>query len=184
MDHYLSKPMIEHHNENDISKTDDAALMKLLQLCFPTLPQFKTGRYWLVPCNYRWIIRDKEKIIANAAVIDKTFLSDGRKISIAGIAYVCTHPEYRRKGLVKQVLAEIHRWAKEQQSGDNYSFSFLFGKNEIYKSSGYIKCKNEFRFTNRKNYVVETKQIETAHYFPLGNESWPESLIDIQGAQF
>ena len=171
--------MIEYYNENDINETDGTALMELLQLCFPMLPQFRTGIYWLEPCDYRWVIRAKDKIIVNAAVIDKTFLS-GDKISIAGIAYVCTHPEYRRKGLVKQVLAKIHNWAKNK----HYSFAFLFGKNDIYRSSGYIQCNNEFKFYNHNKNIVETNKIKGAHYFPLGNKSWPESIIDIQGPQF
>ena len=69
-------------------------------------------------------------------------------------------------------------------SASTDSFIFLFGENEIYRSNGYIRCNNKFKFINYKKNVEEIKEIETAHYFPLGNESWPESIIDIQGTRF
>ena len=47
-----------------------------------------------------------------------------------------------------------------------------------------VTIKSEVSGIIKKLNVEEIKEIETAHYFPLGNESWPESIIDIQGSRF
>jgi predicted acetyltransferase len=172
--------MIEFYNESDIADLDNKKLMELLQICFPMLPCFLTNRFYVERSDFRWVVRSEDKIIANAVVHDKIFLSDNKRISIAGIAGVCVHPDYRGRGLLRQMLSEVHTWARNR----HYSFAFLFGKNEIYRSSGYIQCNNEFKFINHRNNIEEIKQIETAHYFSLGNKSWPTSLIDIQGPMF
>ena len=78
------------------------------------------------------------------------------------------------------MLSEIHEWAKQK----NFSFAFLFGRHEIYQSSGYIQCKNEIKIIDHLSNTTEIKRIESTHYYPLKNESWPESLIDIQGPKF
>ncbi len=130
--------MIEFYSESDITDIDNKRLMELLQLCFPMLECLKKSRFWLERSDFRWFIRNSDKIIANAVVHDKIFLSDEKKISIAGVAEVCVHPNYRGKGLGRELLSEIHSWAKDR----GYSFAFLFGKTEIYQSSGYIQCNN------------------------------------------
>ena len=173
--------MKEFYEEHDVTDPDKDELMDLLELCFPMLKDFKTSLYWREqPAHYRWLIRDKDKIVANICVLDKTFLSGTKKISIAGIAYVCVHPEYRRRGFVKQMMSEIHQWAQDR----GYAFAFLFGRTEHYQSSGYIRCKNQFKFINYSNNTEEVKQIDKAHYVPLQDQPMPESVIDVQGPIF
>ena len=172
--------MIEFYSESDITDLDNKKLMDLLQLCFPKVKCLETSRFYLERSDFRWFIRNSDKIIANTVVHDKIFLSDEKSISIAGIAAVCVHPIHRGKGLVREMLSEIHSWAK----GRGYSFAFLFGKTEIYQSSGYIQCKSQLRYLDHRKNIEEVKQIGSAYYCPLRNESWPKSLIDIQGPRF
>lgn len=172
--------MIEFYSESDVTNFDNKKLMELLQLCFPMLKCFETNRFYLERSDFRWFIRNNNKIIANAVVLDKIFLSEGKKISIAGVAEICVDPAYRGKGLARKLLSEIHSWAKSQ----GYSFTFLYGKTEIYRSSGYIQCNNQLKYINHMENIEEIKQIDTAHYCPLKNESWPESLINTQGPIF
>ena len=107
--------MIEFYSESDITDLDNKKLMELLQLCFPMLKCFEKSRFYLERSDFRWFIRNNEKIIANAVVLDKIFLSDEKKISIAGVAEVCVHSTYRGKGSARELLSEIHRavWRKE-----------------------------------------------------------------------
>jgi predicted acetyltransferase len=144
------------------------------------LKSFETSRFYLERSDFRWLIRNRNKIIANAVVHNKTFLSDKKKISIAGVAEICVDPSHRRKGLVKELLSEIHDWAK----GKSYSFAFLFGDKKMYQSSGYIQCNNQFKYLNHHKDVVEVKQIDSALYYPLKDMPWPEFLVDIQGPMF
>ncbi len=172
--------MIKFYKESDVSETDNRRLMELQQLCFPMLECFKTRRYYVESPEFRWFIRNDDKIIANSVVHDKIFMSDKENFKIAGVAIVCVHPKLRNKGLAKKLLSEIHKWAKDK----DYSFLFLFGKNEIYQSSGYIQCNNIFKFIDHWNKTEEIKQIDTAHYVSINHKSWPKSLIDIQGPMF
>jgi len=172
--------IIEFYKEHDVIASDKEKLRELLQLSFPMLKCFTTSPYWMEPPHYRWLIRNQDKIIANICVIDKAFLSGSNGISIAGIAYICIHPKFRRRGLVKNMLTEIHDWARNK----GYPFAFLFGRTEIYQSSGHIKSKNEFKYVNHRNNMEEVKQIDYALHALLQEEPWPESLIDIQGPRF
>ena len=72
--------MIEFYSESDITDLDNKKLMELLQLCFPTLKCFEASRFYLECSDYRWFIRNSDKIIANSVVHDKIFLSDEKKI--------------------------------------------------------------------------------------------------------
>jgi predicted acetyltransferase len=171
---------IQFYNEDDITDADDAELMTLLQLCFPDTPQFKTHRFYLEPSNFRWLIRDKDQIIANMVVYDKTIVSGGKKFRIAGIGDVCVEPDYRGNGLVGRLLSEVHAWAKNR----GFAFTLLFGKIEIYQSSGYMPCANNFKLIDYKTNTEEIKPIENAQYLPLGDKPWPASLIDLQGMIF
>ncbi len=51
----------------------------------------------------------------------------------ACIGSVCTHPDYRRRGLVREVLEEAAQWMTDE----GYQWSFLYGKFEVYGGSGW-----------------------------------------------
>ena len=57
----------------------------------------------------------------------------GRLAKVSCIGSVCTHPNFRKRGLVRQVLAESIGWMEHQ----GYNWSFLFGKEEVYGGSGW-----------------------------------------------
>ena len=172
--------MIEFYHENDITDPDNAKLMALLQTCFPATPQFKEHRFYLEPPASRWLIRRNDRIIANAVVYDRTVSADEKPIRIAGIGDVCVHPDHRGKGLVGQLLSDVHTRAQ----ADGFAFALLFGKTQIYRSSGYLPCTNEFKYITPQTQTEEIKKIDTAHYFPLTNTPWPASLINLRGPLF
>jgi len=57
----------------------------------------------------------------------------GRIAKAVCIGSVCTHPEYRRRGLLRQTLAEAARWMISQ----GVLWSFLYGNEAVYGSSGW-----------------------------------------------
>ncbi len=79
--HVICTNMIEFYSESDITDLDNKKLMELLQLCFPMLKCFETNRFYLERSDFRWLIRNSDRIIANAVVHDKIFLSDEKRIS-------------------------------------------------------------------------------------------------------
>lgn len=59
--------------------------------------------------------------------------ADGRTAKVSCIGSVCTHPDFRRRGLVRQVLAEAIDWMQTE----GYQWSCLFGLEDVYGSSGW-----------------------------------------------
>ncbi len=73
------------------------------------------------------------RLVASVTNYTRDVYADGRVAKVGCIGSVCTHPDYRRRGLVRQVLAESIAWM--EQSG--YHWSFLFGKEDVYGGSGW-----------------------------------------------
>lgn len=57
----------------------------------------------------------------------------GRVARTSAIGSVATHPDFRGRGLAREVLADSIRWMEDQK----LDFSFLFGKYEVYGGSGW-----------------------------------------------
>jgi hypothetical protein len=57
----------------------------------------------------------------------------GRLGKASCIGSVCTHPDFRKRGLVRQVLAESIDWMEREQ----YDWSLLFGNEAVYGGSGW-----------------------------------------------
>lgn len=74
------------------------------------------------------------KMVSSVTAYTRDTYVDGRIAKAGCIGSVCTHPDYRRQGLVRQVLAETVEWM--EQSG--YHWSLLFGKEEVYGGSGFL----------------------------------------------
>jgi predicted N-acetyltransferase YhbS len=73
------------------------------------------------------------QLVASVTNYTRDVFADGRLAKVSCIGSVCTHPDFRRRGLVRQVLAESIAWM--EQAG--YNWSFLFGKEEVYGGSGW-----------------------------------------------
>lgn len=57
----------------------------------------------------------------------------GRLAKASCIGSVCTHPDFRKRGLLRQVLAEAIDW----MGHEGYNWSLLYGKEEVYGGSGW-----------------------------------------------
>ena len=57
----------------------------------------------------------------------------GRLGKASCIGSVCTHPDFRKRGLVRQVLTESIDWMERE----GFNWSLLFGKEEVYGGSGW-----------------------------------------------
>lgn len=58
---------------------------------------------------------------------------DGRFGKASCIGSVCTHPDFRKRGLVRQVLAESIEWMERE----GFNWSLLYGKEQVYGGSGW-----------------------------------------------
>ncbi|OIQ26543.1 GNAT family N-acetyltransferase [uncultured Vibrio sp.] len=168
----------EYIRDHDVSTDLDKKLRQLLSASFlngqdPEI--FSKQRYYKEPPQHRYLLWDKDTIAAHIAVHDKHVHCDGEDHTISGIAEVCVHTEYRKQGLVKQLLEKVLQDSKAR--GD--AFSVLFGEAEIYGSSGYVTSSNLHILTPEKKWVRVDKVMAREL-----NQSWPEADVRLDGLPF
>ena len=73
------------------------------------------------------------RLVASVTCFMRPSTVAGRVVPMVCIGSVCTHPDCRRRGLVRQVLAEAVQWMESQ----GIVWSFLFGLESIYGGSGW-----------------------------------------------
>ncbi|MEN6641200.1 MAG: GNAT family N-acetyltransferase [Armatimonadia bacterium] len=73
------------------------------------------------------------QLVASVTNYTRQVYAAGRLAKVSCIGSVCTHPDFRKRGLVKQVLAESAAWMQREE----YDWSSLFGKEEVYGGSGW-----------------------------------------------
>ena len=74
------------------------------------------------------------KLVASVTCYERPTHMGARQAKAACIGSVCTHPDYRRRGLVRQVLEEAVQW----MAAEGFEWSFLYGKAEVYGGSGWL----------------------------------------------
>lgn len=74
------------------------------------------------------------RMVASVTNFDRwVYVGDGRRARVSCIGSVCTHPEFRRRGLARQLLAACLEWMLAK----GFHWSSLFGREEVYNSSGW-----------------------------------------------
>ncbi|MFO8044146.1 MAG: GNAT family N-acetyltransferase [Alkalispirochaeta sp.] len=203
----MARLPIEHIADQDVDEALDRELRSLLSVCF-TRPQdhvFRQRRYWKEQPAYRWLMRTTGgDLVAQVAVHDKTFIVQSEReglpaerdstphtMRVAGIAEVCVHPAARGMGHVKELLGVAHAALEEM----GFEFAALFGKPEVYRSSGYLFADNPVYFlddtddTDDAEDTWHTKRFDGREsgaflWRPLARSDWPQGTIDIRGPKF
>lgn len=168
--------------DSDVSPSLDLQLRTLLSTCF-TKPEdyvFKQHRHFKEPPQHRWIIWNENTPIAHIAVHDKIIIADNKEYRIGGIAEVCVHPDHRGKGYVKQLLEMIHTWLTQR----GYVYSVLFGKPEVYGSSGYSQVNNMLNDSTDEKGITARKQISALIKELQSSNPWPKSMVYLPGLKF
>ncbi|WP_242226740.1 GNAT family N-acetyltransferase [Bacillus cereus group sp. BfR-BA-01358] len=106
-----------------------------------TLHDFSERGYW--DDTYKALsFLQEDKAIANVAVFSLPLLVNGEKINAAGIQSVMTHPNFRRQGLMKQLMSKMI-----EEIDKKCECTLLFTeKPELYTSYGF-KVVQEYLMT-------------------------------------
>ncbi|WP_242247292.1 GNAT family N-acetyltransferase [Bacillus cereus group sp. BfR-BA-01523] len=112
-----------------------------------TLQDFSEKGYWDYTYKALSFLQD-DNAIANVAAFSLPLLINGEKINATGIQSVMTHPNYRRRGLMKQLFSKMIEEIDEQ-----CECAVLFTENpELYKPFGFqivqeylmtVSCENK-----------------------------------------
>jgi len=178
----MKPPPVEYIPDETVNATDDRRLRRLLSPCF-TKPEdyvFKEHRYFHESPAHRWVVRGpRRRIIANVVIHDKAVRVGRRRIRIGGVGDVCVHPDYRGRGYVRHMLAAVHAWLQAH----DYPFAVLFGRPEVYRSSGYASVKNVYCAEPERGARPVWKQTP-AMIIPLTDRPWPRGKVYLPGLKF
>lgn len=155
-------------------------LIKLLSISFPDQPIFLKQRFFKEMPRYRWYIEDGDELVAHVALHEKTINVDVQKLRIGGIAEVCVHPDYRKKGLAKKVLNGADDWMIMR----GYKFSMLFGDTNVYASSGYFSIDNKIIYVDYKTNQIKIEKNIDAMVKQLSDKPWPTGYVNLNGPTF
>ena len=89
-----------------------------------------------------WVIRQKGRIRALVGVYPTTLHAGSRKLKIAGIGAVSTHPQYRGRRMMSTLMTHIVEW----MDSEHIQLSELGGRRQRYGYFGYEKCGIEVEF--------------------------------------
>jgi GNAT superfamily N-acetyltransferase len=84
------------------------------------------------PEQTRVMVMDGKLVSSVSCYMRPSYIA-GRIVRAVCIGSVCTHPEHRRQGLLRQVLANAREWMMDQ----GVLWSFLYGAEAVYGSSGW-----------------------------------------------
>lgn len=134
---------IKYLLDEQVDEVLDKRLRELLCACFSD-PCFRKGRYYREVPRHRWMVWEEgemgERLVGHLAMHEKAVRIRETRYLVGGIAEVCVHPDLRGKGWVKALVEEVIRWT----DGKGMTFLVLFGKTEVYRSSGFATVKNLF----------------------------------------
>ena len=109
---------------------------------FPSLlPKVYRPTDELMRCNYA--IRRDGRLVAAVGIFPLTWHVGGAALRVAGIGGVSTHPRYRGRGL----MIELMNHCVEEIRAAGYPLSWLSGLRHRYRHFGYEQCGSELRFT-------------------------------------
>lgn len=169
--------------EPDVSEEEDVALRELLSTCFTKAQDavFRAQRFWQERPARHYLVREAGgRLIAHANYHDKRLGTERGEVQIGGVGDVCVHPEARGQGLVRVMLAELHRDLQEQ----GIPFGMLFGNHNVYRSSGYVPISNLLHYRERGSDQWTTRASPEAMIKVLGTETLPEGTLDLRGPLF
>ncbi|EDL55791.1 hypothetical protein VSAK1_17372 [Vibrio mediterranei AK1] len=172
---------IKYILDDNVDDTINQQLIALLSRCFtkPSDERFKVQRYYNEMPQHRWYIKSpsEDAIIAHLAVHEKTVRIGSQQALIGGVAEVCVHPNYRGHGYVKLLLKQAHNWMAQQ----GYVYSVLFGRDEVYSSSGYERVTNLYLVGEE---IPPRATSVSAMVTPLTDKKWPHFKVELKGLAF
>ena len=120
-----------------VQESERGPLLDLLELCFDERALFE--RYLDFDPAFRWndfaAAECDGRIVACAQVFHKKIRLAGTVISVGGIGSVATHPDYRGRGLAREILLEREQYMREA----GCSLGLLFtGIPEVYSKLGWV----------------------------------------------
>jgi len=108
------------------------------------------------PANTRLLLADREPVSV-VHVAERDAYACGVRVHFGFIAMVATHPAHRRRGYMRQLMAEAERYMR----GRGFSYAVLFGRFGTYAPIGWRWC-DEKRAALASTYAVPCRAESSA----------------------
>lgn len=99
-----------------VQESERSQLLDLLEICFDERTLFE--RYLECDPEFRWndlaVVESAGRLVACAQVFRKQIRLAGSVIPLGGIGSVATHPEYRGRGLARDLLLEREQYLRDE----------------------------------------------------------------------
>ncbi|HDR8184560.1 TPA: GNAT family N-acetyltransferase [Bacillus thuringiensis] len=138
-----------------------------------TLNDFSEKEYW--DDTYKALsFLQEEKVIANVAAFSLPLLINGEKINAAGIQSVMTHPNFRRQGLMTQLMSKMI-----EEIDKKCECALLFTeKPELYKSFGFKVVQEYLMTIPYDNNNENDSLLRKLDYYNVDNRQLIHETID------
>ncbi len=166
--------------DKDVNEELNKKIIQILSVCFPEQQIFTKQRYYKESPQYRWYIEDDSMIAAHMAIHEKEITINSDNILIGGVAEVCVHPNYRGKGLAKELLKASEEFIIEK----GFKFSVLFGDSKVYSSSGYKQINNKIKYIDHISGEWITEINKDIMIKNVSDIKWPDGLVNLNGPTF
>lgn len=166
--------------DKDVDGELNDKIIQILSMCFPDQQIFTKQRYYKETPQYRWYVESDSIIVAHIAMHKKKITINSDEILIGGIAEVCVHPNYRGKGLAKELLRASEIFMTENW----YKFSVLFGDPNVYGSSGYKQIDNRIKYIDHISGKWITEINSDIMIKKISDTEWPDGLVNLNGPTF
>jgi predicted N-acetyltransferase YhbS len=182
---------VEILDARNLSEADARAIAELIVKVWPKPDKpvefrqqqmLETGRGYCGPDSQAprsMLVRDSSRVIAHASLIPRTIGTTAGDLTIAGLARVCSDPDYRGQGLGELVVKEVFRFV------DDRTFSFsLFQTNQkiqpFYEKIGSVVVRNRILNSLTTDLHDSPFWDEVIMRYPKDRD-WPEGDIDLRG---
>lgn len=120
----------------------DSEIRRLLCESFPHVERFATQRFNTELPTRRFMLRRADgELVAHVAMHEKEFEHNGQRYTFCGVAEVMTDKRFRRRGLMRFVLARALAHYRERMD-----FAILMGRKEHYGWAGFKDVTNVYAF--------------------------------------
>lgn len=118
------------------------------------------------------------KLAARIGIYDRRMFFNGRILRVGAIGGVCTAPEYRGRGYVRQLLEDSTQRMRER----GFDFSLLFGEPAIYGKSGW-QTLSAFGMATNFNLAARSAAAPAREGDPVRDAAWLARIYEATSAR-
>lgn len=174
---------VQRLEEFQISETEQKAIRRLLESSFSEYPG---DRIYLKQLpDFRYLVWDKDEIIAHMAVEHRMINNSGDPCRIFGIVDLCVAEPYQHQKYATQLLQQLEELGEQHQ----VDFVVLTAKeHQLYQNNGYQLVENTCTWLLIQSHqtigVVRRRLEQCLMVKALGEKKWQAGHMDFLGYAF